>query len=315
MHADQTANPWPIDASKHETTGSALGKDARPTLETSQLSSIESSTWWQRLSVRTKAVFLAMTIGTFPILLVGTTTYLVTNESIRQQVLQTEETNALDLEGKLNSFINERYNNIQSFALLNLFADSKLRYTVSLAEKQKVLDQYVRSSKFGDLIIYDSVVVADLDGNVLAKSKEDAQSPQAAKIFDRDYFQAVLKTDKAVIGYPQVSQSSKKYSIFAAAPIKDSETGKTVAIIRARIPLSDLKSVFGKSASQGDAFFLKDAEGEIITATDSSLLQKKLMSEFPLISLQNDQKQTTIAAPCPRQNPRGDHLSSQPDAF
>ena len=301
ISTDSLAAPsqWQLDSAPYEATMPMKDMQPQDVLKQPQMG---GGSWWQRLSIRTKAVFLAMTIGTFPILLVGTTTYLVTNESIRQQVLQAEETSAIDLESRLNSFINERYNDIQLFAQLNLFADSKLRYAVSLAEKQKLLDQYVRSSTFGDLPIYDSIVVADLDGNVLAKSKEDAQNTQAAKIFDRDYFQTVLKTDKTVIGYPQVSQSNKKYSIFAAAPIRDSETGKTIAIIRARIPLSDLKSVFGKNASQGDAFFLKDARGEIITATDASLVQKKLADEFPLVPLQNDQKQTITTARAPGKN-------------
>ena len=296
-----STSQWQQDSSQPEanlTTWQAM----QPELEAFKQPQPGAGNWWQRLSVRTKAVFIAMTLGTMPILLVGTTTYLVTNESIRQQVLQAQETDELDLESRLNSFINERYNDIQFFAQLDLFADSKLRYTVSLADKQKALDQYIRSSKFGELPIYDSIVIADLDGNVLAKSKENAQNIQAANISDRDYFQAVLKTGKTVIGYPQLSQSTKKYSFFAAAPIKDNETGKIIAIIRTRIPISDLNVAFGKDASKGGAFFLKDAKGEIIAATDASLIPKKLADEFPLVPLQNDQKQTIITARAPGKN-------------
>ncbi|PSB23543.1 methyl-accepting chemotaxis protein [Stenomitos frigidus] len=293
---------WPIGSSKHEATRSPTWKEVQPELETLQQFPIGSSNWWQRLSVRTKAVFIAMTIGTFPILFVGTTTYLVTNQSIQQQVLQAEETSALDLEGKLNNFMDERYSDIQAFAQLNLFADSKLRYKASLAEKQKALEQYTRSARIGNVQVYDSVVVADLDGNVLAKSKDNPQNPQPSKLFDRDYFQAVLKADKPIIGYPQTSIFSNEFSIFTVAPIKDSETGQTIAIIRARIPLSVLKQVFGETAVSGEAFFLKSSENQIIAASDPTLIQKKVADEFPNVALQNEQKQTAVTARAAGQN-------------
>jgi methyl-accepting chemotaxis protein len=254
-----------------------------------------SSRWWQRLSIRTKAVFIAMTIGTFPILLVGSTTYLVTNQSIQRQVLQAEEAGALNLEDKLNNFIAERYSDIQSFAQLSLFANPKLRYTASLAEKQKILEQYARFSKIGNLQVYDSIAVTDLDGNVLAKTKDNPQNPQPTRVADRDYFQAVRTADKPIVGYPQTSIFSNEFSLFAAAPIKDSETGKTVAIIQARIPLRVFRPVFGENLLPGEAFFLKESGGQIIAASDPALIQKKLVDEFPAIT-QNEQKQTAIAA-------------------
>ncbi|MBC7969857.1 MAG: GAF domain-containing protein, partial [Verrucomicrobia bacterium] len=290
-----SSSQWQPVSSGQTAARAPIWEQPKPELELLQQPQSRSGNWWQRLSVRTKAVFLAMTIGTFPILLVGTTTYLVTNQSIRQQVLQAEETSALDLEGKLNNFMNERYSDIQAFAQLNLFADSKLRYKASLAEKQKALEQYTRSARISNVQVYDSVVVADLDGNVLAKSKDNPQDPQPSKLFDRDYFQAVLKADKPIIGYPQTSIFANEFSIFTVAPIKDSETGQTIAIIQARIPLSILKQVFGENTSQGEAFFLKASEGQIIAANDPTLLRKKLKDEFP-ISLQGEQKQTTIAA-------------------
>src|SRR5579883_1275869 len=290
------ASPWPFDASDSVASGFPDWLEVKSEPATVPRTPIGTSGWWQRLSVRTKAVFLAMTIGTFPILLVGSTTYLVTNQSIRQQVLQTEETRALDLQSKLNNFMDERYSDIQSFAQLNLFADSKLRYSVSLADKQKVLEQYARSVTIGGKRVYDSVVIADLDGNVLAKSKDNPQNPEQSKIVSQDYFQAVLKADKPIIGYPQTSLFSNEFSIFTAAPIKDSETGKTVAIIRARIPLNILKQVFGEETLQGEAFFLKSAEGQIIGTNDPALIQKKLSDEFPVFTLKDEQKQTAIAA-------------------
>ncbi|XGV98624.1 MAG: methyl-accepting chemotaxis protein [Leptolyngbya sp. BL-A-14] len=285
---------WPSETPAR-TVGGLPIREPQPTLETRQEPQLGSGLWWQRLSVRTKAVFLAMTIGTFPILLVGTTTYLVTNESIQEQVLQAEEKSALDLEGKLNNFIDERYSDIQSFAQLSLFTNPKQRYTTSLAEKQKALEQYARSAKIGDLQVYDSIAVIDLDGNVLAKSKSNSQNPQPSKVADRDYFQAVIKADKPLVGFPQTSIFSNEFSLFAVAPIKDSESGTTVAIMLARIPLSILKPVFGKTVSKGETFFLKESGGQIIAASNPALLQKKLADEFP-INTQAEQKQVEIAA-------------------
>ena len=303
---------WQPDAVEPSIGGYPTRMKIQPGLDPLRQSSRGSSAWWQRLSVRTKAVFLGMVIGTSPILLVGTTTYLVTNQSIRQQVLASQENSASNLERKLNNFMDERYGDIQSFAQLNVFADPQLRNTVSLADKQKVLDQYLSSTTLGDVRIYDSIMVSDLKGNVLAKTTEDPSNPQPKSLADRNYFQAALKANQPLIGFPQVTKSNGRFSIIAIAPIKDTETGKTVAIIRARIPASNLNQVFGDTALAGEEFFLADDKGQIMAATDptfgqlvaasdSTVKPKTLADEFST-RFKADQKQTAIAARAAGQN-------------
>lgn len=227
---------------------------------------------WSFASLRTKATIIALAIGTLPVLAIGSSAYFAANQKIEEQVLQYEASDGFDLEDKLNLFVSQRYDDVQAMAKLDAFSNSKVRDVLTREDKNEILNSYLKTYP-----IYNSVIVYDLQGNVLAQSQGDV----TPNYLNFDYTQAVLKTDRAFISEPRISTANGVFSFFAAAPIKDKVTGKTIAIVRTRIPMTVIQTVLGIKASRGQRFYLTDSNGQIVAADRSDLLQKKLAEEFP----------------------------------
>jgi methyl-accepting chemotaxis protein PixJ len=227
---------------------------------------------WRFASLRTKATIVALAIGILPVLAIGSSAYFVANQKIEEQVLQYETSDGFDLEDKLNLFVSQRYDDIQAMAKLDAFSNSKVRDVLTRDDKNEILNSYLKTYP-----IYNSVIVYDLQGNVLAQSQGDV----TANYLNFDYTQAVLKTDRPYISEPRISTANGVFSFFAAAPIKDKTTGKTIAIVRTRIPMTAIQSVLGVKASRGQGFYLTDSNGQIVAADKADLLQKQLEEQFP----------------------------------
>lgn len=227
---------------------------------------------WRFASLRTKATIIAIAIGTLPILAIANSAYFVVNQKIEEQVLQYETSDGFDLEDKLNLFVTQRYDDVQAMAKLDAFSNSKVRDLLTREEKNEILNSYLKTYQF-----YDSIIVYDLQGNALAQSTGDV----ASNYLNFDYTQAVLKTDRPFISEPRLSTVNGIFSFFAAAPIKDKTTGKTIAIVRTRVPMTVVQSVLGVKASRGQKFYLTDSNGQIVAADRTDLLQKKLETEYP----------------------------------
>lgn len=230
---------------------------------------------WRFASLRTKATIIAIAIGTIPVLAIASGAYIVVNQKIERQVLQYETGDGFDLEDKLNLFVSQRYDDVQAMAKLDAFSNSKVRDLMTREEKNEILNSYLKTYHF-----YDSVIVYDLQGNVLAQSNGDV----TPNYLNFDYTQAVLKTDRPFISEPRISTANGIFSFFTAAPIKDKATGKTIAIVRTRIPMTVVQAILGIKASREQNFYLTDSNGQIVAADKIDLLQKKLETEYPQLT-------------------------------
>ena len=228
---------------------------------------------WKRLRLTQKATALAIALGTLPVLLTGITAYNVANQQFSQQVSKTKIARAVGAEDKVNRFMRERYGDIQTLAALPYFSNSKLGEATPLPEKQAALNRYVETSR-----TYDSIAVFDLKGNVIVQSQGDPLPNHS----DRDYFQTALKTNQPVISHPEISKSSGKFVIHFAAPIKDSATGKTLAIVRASMPVAVIEELIKNFGTDGDEYYLVDAStGKIFLGTEKDIEDKQMTAVYP----------------------------------
>jgi methyl-accepting chemotaxis protein PixJ len=197
---------------------------------------------------------VAIALSTVPVLLTGFTAYQFANQSIAKQISQAKIQRAVGMEDKVKRFIRDRYGNIQVLANLPFLTNPTLRETTPLKEKQAQLDRYVEAYK-----VYDLISVVDLEGNVILQTTGLDPIPNQS---DRDYFQAVLKTDRPVISdpiIPKVSKTPERLTLHFAAPVKDSVTGKTIAVIRARLPVAALEGLVKNFGTDGDEYYLIDS--------------------------------------------------------
>ncbi|MCG9889591.1 MAG: methyl-accepting chemotaxis protein [Thermosynechococcaceae cyanobacterium MS004] len=226
------------------------------------------------LSLRTKAIAVAIALGTIPTMGVGGIAYTLASTTVTQQITSEHQQKAVDAVDKLTRFVFERYGDIQVLANLPIFRDPTLRASVSLQEKQKVLLQYAETYQ-----VYDSIAVYGLDGNLIVNGGRE-KAP--ANNSDREYFQIALKTGKPYISEPIISKVTKTANIFFAAPIKDTVTGKTIAVIRTRMPVKDLEKVienFGDVKTNRNYHFF-DKSGTIFMANEKDVVGKNIDQEF-----------------------------------
>jgi twitching motility protein PilJ len=242
-------------------------------------------------NLRTKATLVALAIGTIPVVLVGTTAYFTASKGIEEQIIQSEKTNAEDLEDKLNLFIKERYDNVVTMSKFASFTNPKVRDALTIEEKNSFLKDVLESSK-----VYNSIVVYNSKGDVFALAGDEINR---ATIGTADYSLLVQQTDRPAIVDPRVNLANGEYSFFVAAPVKDKSTNQTLAMVRTRSSMTVINSLFGVNINRGQEFYVTDSKGQITASSNPGALQKKLEELFPRLSSQiqkaGKQPLTTIA--------------------
>jgi methyl-accepting chemotaxis protein PixJ len=221
-------------------------------------------TWWQKKSIRGKAMLIAIALGTLPTATLGLIAYSAASHYITKQVITVRKTLATDVQSKVNLFMSDRFKDIQMMSSLDLFTNSQLRNIVSTQEKVTALEKIQRIYVF-----YDSIAIFDLKGDVIAQTDAKPLSNH----LDRDYIQSALKSNSAVLSQPIISAASGTYSIYAAAPIKDKITGQTIGVICARMPVAVLQEILQDFTQEGDDYYLLDKTGTILLS--STLNQNK----------------------------------------
>ncbi|MGL5805375.1 MAG: methyl-accepting chemotaxis protein, partial [Xenococcaceae cyanobacterium] len=177
-------------SSLHETEN-AISEEAD---RISTVRSLQQNNWFQNLSLKTKTTVLAIALGTIPVVAIGAIAYQVASNSITDQVSKAEQTRAVGMSDKVSRFLVERFGDIKVLSKQAVFANSKLQASVSFAEKNQILDEYIKAYR-----VYDSIAVFDLQGNLIAKSKGELKGNHA----NRPYFQEALKTGQAVATNPE----------------------------------------------------------------------------------------------------------------
>lgn len=274
--AIEESSSSPTLLSSHET---------EPSLKTRNLHLQKQQVPWWRVpslrltSLRTKATLLALAIGTIPVVLVGTTAYFTASEGIKEQIVQSEKTNAEDLEDKLNLFVKQRYDDILALSKLDAFTNPKVRNALTTEEKNAILKDWMESSN-----VYNSIVVYNPPKEeLLALAGGEINRPQ---LFNGDYSQAVQETDRPAIVDPRPNKANGEFSFFVAAPVKDKSTKQRIAIVRTRTSMTLINNLFGVNSKRSQEFYVTDSQGQITASSNPQALQKKLEDLFPKLSSQ-----------------------------
>lgn len=222
----------------------------------------------KRLSLGTKATIFAIAIGTIPTLAIGAIAYSFTHKSINQQIIQSQEAAAIDLSNTVNRFMLGKYRDIQLLSNLPFLTNSQ----ISTQEKQAILDSIVKGNK-----AYNSIAVFDIQGNSLIQSTGESLDNQK----DRNYFQEILQKDTPVISKPEKSPDTNVVSIVIATPVKDINTGQTIAVVRASMPVTALGEVIQNYTGKGKQYYLLDNSGKIFLTPQKEFMGKDAQAEYP----------------------------------
>ncbi len=228
--------------------------------------------WWQALGLRTKTTVISVAAITIPLLALGGFTYYYVGQNIETTTRQTQSTLATDMSYRVAYFMRDRYSEIQTLAQLSFLNNPKVQAITTPQERQAILTEYLKSNT-----IYNSIGVFDLNGDVIAQSEGTSLGNHK----DRVYFQEVLKTNLAVVSQPEVSKSTGKVVIHLAAPIKDVTTGKTIGIIRARMPVENLDKLVADFAVNGEHYHLAESDGKYFAALEKEQIGREAKEDFP----------------------------------
>ena len=240
----------------------------------------------QKLSLKTKATVLAIALSVLPVILIGAIATYITTEKISENLQQQQKARAITLSNQINRFIVQQYQDIQTLSQLSILNNSTTIATTSNRAKQAILDRYIKDNP-----AYDSVAVIDLDGNVILQSA----GATIANYKEINYFQEVKRTNRPVITPPRRSLATGEYSIFIAAPVVNTRTGETIAVVRSRTPLKYFNNIIqaeGKELAQRikgyvpEEYFAINDNGKIVVApTDhTEYIGKDAQDIFPEVA-------------------------------
>ena len=288
--ANDSEPVWKPEATGRQADGSASGIQPQngfisPTrAAASRLNapkSIFNAIKWGKF--RSKATLLALSIGIIPLLVIGSTAYFAARRVFTLNAVTTEQSFAVNIEEELEHFLEERLQDLRIMASLDIFTTPAVRDVLTREEKNAALDIYIKQAEY-----YDSIAVFDLQGNVLFQSAGTAvEKPQ-----EQTYFQYVLQHDGPFISEPYLSVEGGVPSFYMAAPIKDIATGKTIALIRARVPLAGFRDLlnFFTDREHGE-FYLLDVEGTIYEASEEEYIGRSFEDVFPALAAKVDESE------------------------
>jgi twitching motility protein PilJ len=229
--------------------------------------------WWGNLGLQAKTTLVSVAAITIPLLMLGGFTYAYIGQNIANSTKTAKAIRAQGMANRTAVFMRGRYGDIKTIAELPFLNNAKVQAALPIAEQKAILDSYLKSND-----IYDSIAFYRLDGTLVIDAGTEPAPVNASK---RDYFQEVLKTDKVTISQPEPSVVTKKVSIFAAAPVKDITTGKTIGIVRTRMQASSLENIYKDYIPAGETYYLVESDGKFFIALEKEQVGRELKTYFP----------------------------------
>jgi len=235
--------------------------------------SSKKSNWWQQRSLRTKATILGILLGTLPVVAVGVTAFYFTNRAITEKVVDNQRDQTISLSSSVSQFVFERYGDIQAIANLPILRNRKVQAVVPIPARVKVLQDYLKF--YG---VYDNILVADLNGNILFQSTKSSTAPE--NLAEADYFKSA-KSGQVSISQPEISKSTGLNSVFFSAPIKDSVTGEIVAVVRSQMAILNLEDRIKQFVGGSSDYHLLDRKNQLFIASEVEQVGANTKELFP----------------------------------
>ena len=227
------------------------------------LSSSPSGSLWSKLSIKAKTSMVLIGVALGSSIGIGTVAYVLADRTIARQTDITEQAKSDQMTEELALFIRDRYSDIEAMSHMAIFANYNVRNSTTKEEKQQVLANYLKAYP-----MYNSIAVFDSKGDFLASDTGKPKKNHKNSL----YFKEAMRTGKPFIEQPRYSTGSGIFAVYIAARIKDTKTGETVGVIRARIPVENIQKIV--SADKNADTYLLDNKGQVFSASNPQNLEK-----------------------------------------
>jgi methyl-accepting chemotaxis protein PixJ len=219
------------------------------------------SSWFGNLNLQYKATALAILIGAIPVTVSGLSAYKVAGDAAFNQIAAAKQSRAIALSRRSAQFLQKYIQEQTILAEIPTFSDPKVRAIATQADRNKMLDQYVKIDGS-----YENITVFDLNGEAIARSEGSRIGNQA----NRPEFKTAIQTGKPYIAEVDLSETTGTLSIDMTSPIKDTETGKVIGAVMSHIKMSSLYQELNDLAGNGDNIFIVDRRGKFILVDEAN---------------------------------------------
>lgn len=256
----------------------------------------KSSSWqnfWQRLGLKPKIILLAVCIGVLPMAIVGTLAYSVLQKSTQQEISQAQLQTTEQMSARFVRFLDSHFNQTLNLAQEQIFTNSELRNSTTIAQKQSILDRYSRNFQ-----VYDRIVFFDIQGNPLFQSKSNQLF--TGKYSDRLSFKQALKTKQIVLNQLGSSTDSQEIFLEYLAPVQDEDNGEVIGILSLRIGKEHIYKLFADQTNNLTQWQLVNSDGIIFAGVgtdrqeNNSYILEPINKYFPQIAQLHSTRQSGI---------------------
>ncbi|MEM9485824.1 MAG: methyl-accepting chemotaxis protein [Cyanobacteria bacterium P01_F01_bin.116] len=216
----------------------------------------QSQGFWQKLTLRTKTLVLALSLGVGPVIAVGSAGYFFVERQVEFQATENRQTVTSDVAGFTAEFMEARFQDLRTFSQLSMFADPKVREATEVADRNRFLQDLVANSP-----LYEDIAVVDLKGNPISVSNPDGIPNNVSQ---NDWFQNIVATNDITWVQPRAPRAGGlSFALIGAAPIFDTATGDMLYMIRIRLDVNELNRRISEFATEGSEVALIDANEQI----------------------------------------------------
>ncbi len=212
------------------------------------------------LSFKTKAILLATLLAVIPVIGTGAFSASLSAKNFRAKETEQQELFASALSQNLTRFLELRSVDVQNIAIIEATTDRALLAKTPVANLERQLKQYADRYK-----LYDNITILDLQGKPIAAS---SYLNLKSSYREGDYFKQTLATNKPQISKVEINASSNRSAFYLTAPTVD-KSGKIVAIIQARMPVTALGKIAKTFGDETHSWFILDTNSKkILLAND-----------------------------------------------
>lgn len=244
------------------------------------------------VSLKQKVAAIAIFLGMLPVLGVGAASYYFADQALSQNIINSQKLAATRLSDLVSRYMAQRYADIQVLSNLPIVTDAAQRTDSASPDKPAALDRIYQA--YG---IYSNLAILDLEGRAIAQAGQSTPTSPSLQNFLRE----AVKANRALISPAILSPQTKTYEVFLTAPIREPQTGRTIAIVRATLPLEKLAEQLQTYTLIGREYSLIDSSNQVILSSQPSRMNQSATENFPdFASMQSSPQVNTRFSVDPR---------------
>ncbi len=223
------------------------------------------------MSLRNQLIAFSIVMGTVPIIVTGTISYLITNPSLENAAISYQQARAIAMSNRISQTLGDIRGDIRAVSGLGIVVNPKIIANTPLDEQEQVLESFRTAKR-----IYSDLIVADTQGRVRLQMPIKTTLSIAQDLV----YQQIIQSGKFAISEPKIDGEGKYY-IEAGRAARDLNNSQIVGVVQTKIAVDEIERLLkeatvllgeGGRNYQRESYYIIDGDGKIFIATEKSLL-------------------------------------------